>query len=75
MLIYYLEIIDRSTNPDPRFRSNSYKYGNKQQFDSSNTKYISILGRQFQFYEFPDQYEGKTLQELQIGDSFTIIDK
>ncbi len=70
-----LDQINSIINPDDRFRSNSYNYGNKQQFDSSNTKYISILGRQFQFYEFPDQYEGKTLQELQIGDSFTIIDK
>lgn len=55
-------------------------YGNKREseFDISsiaNSKYISILGREFQFYEYPGQYEGETLQKLQIGDSFTIIDR
>ena len=47
----------------------------RPKFDTTYIKYISILGREFQFYEYPEQYEGKTLQELQIGDSFTIIDR
>lgn len=49
-------------------------YGNIQQFDTTYIKYISILERPFQFYEYPEQYEGKTLEQLQSGDSFTIID-
>ncbi len=67
-------IIDRYTNQE-EYRNNIYNYDEKQTVDTSNIKYISILGRQFQFDPFPDQYTGKTLQELQIGDSFTIIDK
>ncbi len=61
-----------------RYGMGPTSYGNKQKFDMTiiaNIKYISILGRLFQFTEFPDQYEGKTLQELTVGDSFNIIDK
>ncbi len=59
---------------DPRMMNQRWT-DPSHEFDTTYNKYISILGREFQFYEYPEQYEGKTLEELKIGDSFTIIDR